>query len=182
MWPFKKKTQQTQTNENDPWLIKQKEYDIRTNENINGKGKHLYCVTHQFLFNNELKKMAFYATVNGNHTLIEKDFKDLIGCEYSKNNQVIGSASTGGAIVGGMLAGTAGAVIGATAGQKTFLSLDLKMFFNDFDLPILTIKYEINYKSVYNSEKNAGFPIVRKFEELYAMCQYIINQNKLDQN
>lgn len=172
MWPFKKKTEYV-PNENDPWFLKRKEYDCIDG----GKGKYIYCVGHQFLFSNELKKMAFYHTLNNEGILIEKDFKDLIGCEYSKNNQVVGSASVTGAVVGGLLAGTTGAIIGAVAGDKKYLSLELKIFFNDFDYPVKTLSYNNKGSKTADTTK-----IEKEYVDLYAMCQFIINQNKMNTN
>lgn len=177
MWPFKKKEEK---NDNNIYKIleqKKEEYDKQSEKET----KFITC-KHGFLFNDELKKLAFSYFSNGKDILIEKNFKDLIGCEYSKNNQVVGSASVTGAVIGGLLAGTTGAIIGAASGDKTYLSLELKMFFNDFDVPVVIIKNEFNHKSAYNFEKNNGFPITKQFEELYAMCQFIINQNKMNTN
>ena len=173
MWPFKKKEPVIM-----PWVKilneKKAEYDKESGEET--KILNIYnspCC----LFNNKLKKMVFYRRVDEKYILIEKDFKDLIGCEYSKNNQVVGSASVTGAVVGGLLAGTTGAIIGAASGDKTYLSLELKMFFNDFDVPVEIFAYNNKGSKTADTTK-----IEKEYTDLYAMCQFIINQNKMNTN
>lgn len=107
----------------------------------------------------------------------EFDFAQLIGCEYSENNQVVRSANTGAATVGGVLGGATGAIIGASMTKKDDKhTINITMYFDSFSNPVFN-----SYSSwFYTTDDDV---ITRKKTsalELYGLCEYVINQNKIN--
>jgi len=136
--------------------------------------------THRFIFNNDLKKIVCDVCDTNNRIMINKIFNyaDLVKCEFTENNKLVGSASFGGAAIGGLVGGTTGAIIGSSIGKtKKYYSCHLVMMFNDFNISQITIVEELPEGTPYNDRiKN----ISSQCHRLYGLCEYVINQNKMD--
>ena len=101
--------------------------------------------------------IAEFYKKNITHRIIP--YKDIVGVEILQDDVVISKKSTsrtiGGALVGGVLFGGAGAVVGGLSGDaelsKEVKSMKLKILVNDLDAPVITTTWGKNLKAdVFN--------------------------------
>lgn len=73
------------------------------------------------------------------------DYADILSCEMLVDGQMVSSKSIGGALAGGLMFGTAGAVVGSNMGKtkynKNVRSVKLKLLVND----VLNPAYELSF-------------------------------------
>ena len=104
-------------------------------------------------------------------------FSDLIRCETIQDNSTIFSGGIGRAVIGGILAGGAGAVVGATtrSSQNVVSDMRINIITNNIAEPLLTIK-------LIDSQVERNSPIFKQViefaEKVQATMESIINQNQ----
>ena len=106
------------------------------------------------------------------------NYTDLVKCEFSENHQLVGSASFGGAAVGGLVGGATGAIIGSSVGKtKKNYTCQIILFFNDFENPSIMIAEDMPVNSLY---KDIIEGVKKQRRTLYGLCEYVINQNNMN--
>lgn len=102
-------------------------------------------------------------------------YKDVIGCEIREDSQVAGGI--GRAVVGGVIAGGAGAIVGATTAKKQIESYEIVVLTSSISNP------EVNIKLIKTKEKTDGLNYknaVNFANRLNSTIKAIINQNQCD--
>ncbi len=100
----------------------------------------------------------------------EYSYSDIVGCEIITDNQVTGGITR--AVVGGLIAGGAGAIVGATTAKNHIMSYKLIFYFNNVENP----KREIILINTKTSTKNNEYINAVKFaENVSATIKAILN-------
>jgi len=140
-------------------------------------GDESFNIKLSLIFDNTNKKIVIRQELRHKEkcNYYEFNFSQLIGSEYSENNQVIRSANTGAATVGGILGGATGAIIGASMAKTDDKhTINITMHFDSFSNPVFN-----SYSSwSYNTKDEIKTKIKTDALELYGLCEYVINQNK----
>lgn len=106
-----------------------------------------------FSVDDKNKKFAFsYIYTNSAIGFQVFNYKDLIDFEVSENNKIVTSGTGGGALLGGLLLGTAGAIIGASGSRTSrqlCTSLRLTMYLNSIYNPPITNRFYAWLRELY---------------------------------
>lgn len=89
------------------------------------------CVRVRFIIDQKHQKIVILSMKDDNWEII--DFSDLIGDEIVVDNEVVGGISR--AVVGGVLAGGAGAIVGAMTAKKHIMSYKVVIYKRDLGNP-----------------------------------------------
>lgn len=126
------------------------------------------------------KKICF---INKEFRCFIYNYSDIINCELQLDGKTIqkhsSSSTIGRAIIGGAIAGGAGAIIGGTTGkvknEKKVNSIDLKIIMNDINNPV----YKINCLSgSFNSDELIVKQIMERAEKWHGVISAMIYQSK----
>lgn len=156
-------------------------YEQKQLEYKNMNCREVRAGRNKFLFNNDLKKIVCFGVDDTQGFSLNKefDYKDLIKCDLSENNQIISSASLGGAALGAVLGGAAGAIVGSSVGNtKEQGKIEVSMYFNDFEVSSFTTSRSTTV-SMFSTREDIAEKVAY-MKELYSLCEYVINQNKMN--
>ena len=104
------------------------------------------------------------------------DFSDLIGDEIVVDNEVVGGISR--AVVGGVLAGGAGAIVGAMTAKKHIMSYKVVIYKRDLGNP----KTEMQLISKKTTSKDKYYLNAVEFSNnISATIKAIINMNSYEE-
>lgn len=124
------------------------------------------CV--RFIADDKNKKIYLADTSKGFNIY---SYSDIIGCEIITDNQVTGGIKR--AVVGGLIAGEAGAIVGATTAKNHIMSYKIVFYFNNVGNP----KKEIVLINTKTTTKNNDYINAVKFaENISATIKAILNQ------
>lgn len=105
--------------------------------------------------------------LHGNHLIIP--FDRLMGCDVFQDKQVVGGIKR--AVVGGLLAGGAGAVVGTMTAQSKITSMNLIIYQDDLQTPQIPIGLivdgygDIQRATAFANEVISTFNVIIKQEE-----------------
>lgn len=132
-------------------------------------------------FDTERQKVVF---VTDAQTFLQKNFKDIIGCEIVMDGETVTRTSRtnilGGAALGGATLGGAGAIVGAMAGgnktsSKTVTkNVAVRFLINDLKTP----SYELSYIELTHTGETLPETAKIEAQSLYDFVQVIIHQQK----
>ena len=132
------------------------------------------CVRVRFIIDQKHQKIVILSMKDDNWEII--DFSDLIGDEIVVDNEVVGGISR--AVVGGVLAGGAGAIVGAMTAKKHIMSYKVVIYKRDLDNP----KTEMQLISKKTTSKDKYYLNAVEFSNnISATIKAIINMNSYEE-
>ena len=110
--------------------------DAMEKEHVSVSKQVSFSVAHKqkirFVVDDKNKAVHFFYRENDHH---EIPYDSLMGCELDYNGEVVGRAQR--AIVGGVIAGTAGAIVGALTAKQEEADIKLKVYQNSISNPVI---------------------------------------------
>lgn len=129
------------------------DYSARRNDLKKICGEPLIEFQNSVIFIDKVNKCFYFDSLVDEKLRAKLDFAKYIGCDMIVNENIINEhhTSISGAIVGGLLFGTAGAIISAAAGnttqEKKLESIRLIFRFDDFEHPYIEMNQPITEHS-----------------------------------
>lgn len=127
--------------------------------------------------NKDKKELQFFYKLKLDKVI---HFENIVECEIVENSNVMESGGIGRALVGGVIAGGAGAIVGAnTRKSKNIVSnLSIRIVTNEIDDPLYNLAL-ITYQIDINKPLYANlYKVAMQFaNNVYATIQAIINEN-----
>ncbi len=126
--------------------------------------------TYRVIFDEDQKKVLVFKD-DAKPTIIP--FEEIVGCEIRDNGQV--SGGVGRAMIGGALAGGAGAIVGATTAKQKIISYQLVILRDSLSNP--EIKYEILSKNLEIKRDSKDFYKAETFSnQICSAIKVILNR------
>jgi len=132
------------------------------------------CADYELKVDSRNKQIAILSSQYSSPKILK--FPEIIGCDVIKDNSTIASSGVGRAVVGGLLAGGAGAIVGATTRKSKNVVSDLRIYIKttNIDDPLITLKL-IQKQIERNSSQYKK--IIEFAEKFQATMDSIMNQN-----
>lgn len=164
---------QAETNKNNREIQSTAQNNYIAENNITRTAEYKYeniirdkCV--RFIADDENKKIYISDT---SMDFIKYSYSEIIGCELITDNQVTGGIKR--AVVGGLIAGEAGAIVGAATAKNHIMSYKIVFYFNNVGNP----KQEIVLINTKVTTKNSDYINAVKFaESVNATIKAILSQ------
>ena len=145
-------------------------YDFHSDRISDYYGQYAY----RFVVDDNAKQIHFINGKGGTYTF---DYKEIIGMKTLEDSAVTGSI--GRAVIGGIIAGEAGAIVGAVTAKKKIQSFKIMIYTNKVSYPVDTI-------TLINQETLTSSPVyqeAKRFSErVSGTIKAILSRSQNNQN
>lgn len=127
--------------------------------------------------NKQEKKLSFFYNEMLDKTI---NFKSIVECKIVENSREMDKGGIGRALVGGIVAGSTGAIVGATTrkSKKIISNLSVRIVTDEIENPLYSLQLITNPIDINKSLYSNLYDTAMRFaDNVYAIIKAIINEN-----